>query len=327
MADRRAIVVTGASTGIGRATALRLDSAGFRVFAGVRREQDADSLRSERPGITPLLLDVTDTASISAAAATVDAAVGSSGLHGLVNNAGISGGAPVEFTTMAELRRILDVNVVGLVAATQAFLPLLRRARGRVVLIGSIGGRFAVPFLGAYSMSKAAVSALSDSLRGELRPWGIQVALIEPGSIKTPIWDKGLSGLDAQMAAWPKQAMELYGDVIPRMRRITEQTASRAIPPDRVARAVEHALTSSRARTRYVVGTDAKAQAMIRRLPDRVRDAMVAKMIGTPKQAASAAAAQHQRVDLTGAEVEVDAVGHADRPRVAVPTVEGGDDA
>lgn len=285
MAERGAVVVTGASTGIGRATALRLDSAGLRVFAGVRREEDADSLRRERPGITPLLLDVTDPDSLSNAVAAVGAAVGEAGLAGLVNNAGISGGSPTEFASIEDVRRILDVNVVGVMATTQAFLPLLRRGRGRLVCIGSIGGRFATPFLAAYSMSKSAVAAFCDCLRVELRPWGMRVALVEPGSIKTPIWDKGLTELEAQIAAWPPQAMELYGDVIPRMRRITEQTASRAIPPDRVARAVEHALTASRPRTRYVVGVDAKAQAMIRRLPDRTRDAMVARMIGSPSKA------------------------------------------
>lgn len=284
-AERGAVLVTGASTGIGRAIALRLDAAGMRVFAGVRREQDAAALRSERPGITPLLLDVTDESALRAAARAVEAEVGDAGLAGLVNNAGISGGAPVEFMPLDEMRRILEVNVMGVVATTQAFMPLVRRARGRIVCIGSIGGRFAVPFLSAYSMSKSAVSALCDSLRGELRPWGIQVSLVEPGSIKTPIWDKGLNELDETMERWPAAALELYGDAIPRMRRVTEQTASRAIPPDRVARVVEHALTASRPRTRYVVGTDAHAQAMIRRLPDRMRDAMVARMIGTPKKA------------------------------------------
>jgi NAD(P)-dependent dehydrogenase (short-subunit alcohol dehydrogenase family) len=284
-AQRRAVLVTGASTGIGRATALRLDGAGMRVFAGVRREQDAAGLRSERPGITPVLLDVTDETALRDAVRAVETEVGDAGLDGLVNNAGISGGAPAEFMPLDELRRILEVNVVGVVATTQAFLPLVRRARGRIVCIGSIGGRFSVPFLSAYSMSKASVSALCDALRGELRPWGIQVSLVEPGSIKTPIWDKGLNELDAQMSRWPAAAMELYGDVIPRMRSITEQTASRAIPADRVARVVEHALTASRPRTRYVVGADARAQAMIRRVPDRMRDAMVAKMIGAPKKA------------------------------------------
>jgi len=286
-AERGAVLVTGASTGIGRATALRLDGAGMRVFAGVRREADGEALRRERSGITPLLVDVTDTGSLQRAAAALHAALGDEGLSGLVNNAGISGGAPVEFAPLDEVRRILEVNVVGVVASTQAFLPLLRAGShpGRVVCIGSIGGRFAVPFLSAYSMSKSAVSAFCDSLRGELRPWGIQVSLVEPGSIKTPIWDKGLNGLDAQLSQWPAEANQLYGDVIPRMRRITEQTAARAIPPDRVAKVVEHALTASRPRTRYVVGADARAQAMIRRLPDRLRDVVVAKMIGTPKKA------------------------------------------
>lgn len=286
MAERQAVVVTGASTGIGRATALHLDSAGMRVFAGVRRQQDADDLRRERPGITPLLLDVTDVEQLQAAARTVEAELGpTAGLDGLVCNAGISGGAPAEFVPLADLRRMLEVNVVGVVATIQAFLPLVRRGHGRIAVMGSIGGRFAAPFLSAYSMSKSAVSALCDSLRGELRPWGIHVALIEPGSIKTPIWDKGLSELDASVKSWPPAAMELYGEVIPRMRRITEQTASRAIPPERVARMVHHALTASRPRTRYLVGADARAQAVIRRVPDRMRDAMVARMLGAPKKA------------------------------------------
>jgi NAD(P)-dependent dehydrogenase (short-subunit alcohol dehydrogenase family) len=288
MAQGGAVVVTGASTGIGRATALRLSDAGMRVFAGVRRDEDAEALRRERPAITPLRLDVTDADSLQQAVSTVATALrddGTPGLAGLVNNAGVSGGAPVEFMPLDDFRRILDVNVLGLVASTQAFLPLLRPSRGRIVCIGSIGGRFAVPFLAAYSMSKSAVSAFCDSLRGELRPWGMQVALVEPGSIKTPIWDKGMSQLDADIQRWPAAANELYGEVIPRMRKVTEQTSARAIPPERVAQAVEHALTAGRPRTRYLVGADARAQAMIRRMPDRMRDAMVARMIGTPKKA------------------------------------------
>lgn len=284
MADG-AVLVTGASTGIGRATALRLSGAGMQVFAGVRREQDAESLRRDVQGVTPLLLDVTDAQALAGAVRTVEAAVGDRGLRGVVCNAGISGGAPVEFLPLDELRRMLEVNVVGVVATAQAFLPLVRRGHGRVVCMGSIGGRFPVPFLAAYSASKAAVAALCDSMRGELRPWGIHVALIEPGSIRTPIWDKGLSEIDASMEKWPEQALSFYGDVIPRMRKITEQTASRAIPPDRVAQAVEHALTARRPRTRYIVGTDARAQAVIRRIPDRPRDFMVARMIGAPKKA------------------------------------------
>jgi NAD(P)-dependent dehydrogenase (short-subunit alcohol dehydrogenase family) len=280
-----AVVVTGASTGIGRATAERLAAAGMQVFAGVRKQKDAEALRSASPQITPLIIDVTDGETVQAAAQAVGAAVGEKGLAGVVCNAGISGGAPAEFLPLDDLRRMLEVNVVGVVATAQAFLPLVRQGRGRVVCIGSIGGRFAVPFLSAYSMTKSAVAAFCDSLRGELRPWGIHVALVEPGSIRTPIWEKGLTEIDAAMERWPAAAMDLYGDAIPRMRRITEQTSSRAIPPDRVAKAVEHALTASRPRTRYLVGADARAQAMIRRIPDRPRDAMVARMIGVPKKA------------------------------------------
>jgi NAD(P)-dependent dehydrogenase (short-subunit alcohol dehydrogenase family) len=280
-----AVVVTGASTGIGRATVQRLAGSGMQVFAGVRKQSDADALREDSPNITPLLLDVTDPEQLAAAVEEVQRQLGSNGLRGLVNNAGISGGAPTEFLPIADLRAMLEVNVIGMVATTQAFLPLLRTGKGRVVCIGSIGGRMAVPFLAAYSMSKAAVSALCDSLRGELRPWGIHVSLVEPGAIKTPIWEKGLQSVDEAQQNWPAQALQLYGDAIPRMRKITERTAAHAIPADSVAKVVEHALTASRPRTRYLVGTDARVQAMVRRVPDRARDAMVARMLGTPKQA------------------------------------------
>jgi NAD(P)-dependent dehydrogenase (short-subunit alcohol dehydrogenase family) len=280
-----AVVVTGASTGIGRATVQRLAGSGMQVFAGVRKQSDADALREDSPNITPLLLDVTDPEQLAAAVEEVQRQLGSNGLRGLVNNAGISGGAPTEFLPIDDLRAMLEVNVIGMVATTQAFLPLLRTGKGRVVCIGSIGGRMAVPFLAAYSMSKAAVSALCDSLRGELRPWGIHVSLVEPGAIKTPIWEKGLQSVDEAQQNWPAQALQLYGDAIPRMRKITERTAAHAIPADSVAKVVEHALTASRPRTRYLVGTDARVQAMVRRVPDRARDAMVARMLGTPKQA------------------------------------------
>lgn len=281
-----AVVVTGASTGIGRATTLRLAGAGFRVFAGVRKQHDADALREQSPNVSPLILDVTDAEQLAEAARQVEAEVGAGGLQGLVNNAGISGGAPTEFMPLDDLRGMFEVNVVGVVATTQAFLPLLRRgAPGRIVCIGSIGGRMSVPFLAAYGMSKAAVSALCDSLRGELRPWGIQVSLVEPGAIRTPIWEKGLRGVDESMERWPEQAIELYGEVIPTLRRTTEKTAAHAIPPENVARVVEHALTAGRPRTRYLVGVDARMQAAVRRVPDRARDALVARTIGLPRKA------------------------------------------
>jgi NAD(P)-dependent dehydrogenase (short-subunit alcohol dehydrogenase family) len=181
-----AVVITGTSTGIGRATAVRLAGMGFRVFAGVRKPADADEL-AQTPGITPLIIDVTDPAIVSAAAETVASQTGSAGLRGLVNNAGITVPGPLEFLPLDDLRRQLEVNVIGPIAVTQAFLPLLRRGRGRIINIGSIGGKMSMPFLGAYHVSKFGMEALSDSLRQELRPWGIRVSLVEPGGVSTPL--------------------------------------------------------------------------------------------------------------------------------------------
>lgn len=269
---QRNVVVTGASSGIGRATAEHLADSGWHVFAGVRKQGDADALAG--PSVTPLLLDVTDEDALRAAVRLVGERTGGR-LDGLVNNAGISLGAPVEFVDLDELRTMFEVNVVGLVATTQEFLPLLREAPGRIVCIGSISGRFAFPFLGGYAATKHAVEALCDSLRTELRPWQLPVSLVEPGNVDTAIWDKGRTDFDAKVAAWPEEARQLYGDKVPLMRRIVEQSQSHSVPPQRVARAVEHALTAPRPRTRYLVGADAYAQAILRRLPDRSRDAAV----------------------------------------------------
>jgi NAD(P)-dependent dehydrogenase (short-subunit alcohol dehydrogenase family) len=183
------VVVTGTSTGIGRATALHLDRLGYRVFAGVRRAEDAVRLRSEgSERLAPVLLDVTDIGSIEAAAKTVSAEVGERGLAGLVNNAGIVTGGPLEFVPLDELRRQLEVNTVGPVAVIQHFLPLVRRGRGRVVFVSSIGGRFSQPIVGPYCASKFALEALADALRMEVAPSGIHVSLVEPGAVKTMIF-------------------------------------------------------------------------------------------------------------------------------------------
>src|SRR5688500_9161604 len=194
MADltgRGAVVITGASTGIGRACAIDLDGRGFRVFAGVRKDEDGERLRSERPSIEPLRIDVTDAGEIAAARDRVGEEVGERGLAGLVNNAGIAVPGPLEHLPLDEIRRQLEVNVLGQIAVTQAFLPLLRTARGRIVNIGSIGGRVALPLLGPYAGSKHAMEGISDSLRRELRPWGIEVSLVRPGPIATEIWERG----------------------------------------------------------------------------------------------------------------------------------------
>jgi NAD(P)-dependent dehydrogenase (short-subunit alcohol dehydrogenase family) len=284
-ANRGAVVITGASTGIGEACAVRLDRAGYRVFAGVRKEADAQRLKqqaSER--LTPITIDVTNEPQIEAVAKTVGDAVGEAGIAGLVNNAGISINGPLEYLTSEDLRKQLEVNVVGQVAVTRAFLPLIRKAKGRIVNIGSIGGRFTTPFLGPYCASKHAMEAISDCLRQELRPWGIHVALVEPGSIATEIWQKGQSDADRMIENMPEEAMMRYGKAFEALREAATKFEAAGIPPDRVARSVEHALTAGRPRTRYIVGFDATVQRLIRDVvPDRMRDGLVASQLKLPK--------------------------------------------
>jgi NAD(P)-dependent dehydrogenase (short-subunit alcohol dehydrogenase family) len=274
-------LVTGASTGIGRATALRLDAAGWRVFAGVRREEDAEGLReagSER--LAPLILDVTDAAAIEAAAQTIGAETGAAGLDGLVNNAGIGVPGPLETIPMEDIRRQVDVNLFGHVAVTKEMLPLLRRAPGRVVFISSIGGRIAFPMNGPYHLAKFGIEAAGDVFRQELRPWGIRVAIVEPGSIATPIWERSDREIDRLLERTPATEA-LYGKQVAAMRRVTESLSARGIAPEKVARAIEHALTARRPRTRYLVGVDAKFQVRARRLiPTRVFDRIVARAAG-----------------------------------------------
>ena len=274
-------LVTGASTGIGRATALRLDRAGWRVFAGVRREEDAESLRGEgSERLEPLLLDVTDAAAVAAAAERIGAEVGKGGLDGLVNNAGIAVMGPLETIPLDEFRHQLEVNLTGQLAVTQAMLPLVRRARGRIVFVSSIGGRLALPFGGPYHASKWGVEATADCLRQELRPWGIDVVVIEPGSIDTPIWERGERAVE-EMSGVPAGQERLYGATVERFRAAVKRTADRGIAPDKVAGTIERALTASRPRTRYLVGADARAQALGRRLlPDRAFDRVVARVMG-----------------------------------------------
>jgi NAD(P)-dependent dehydrogenase (short-subunit alcohol dehydrogenase family) len=283
--DRGFIVVTGASTGIGEAAATRLAAQGFTVFAGVRKEADAERLQSKSlPGMRPLMIDVADDASVSRAATEVTAAVGDAGLQGLVNNAGVSWGGPLETQDLGEIRAMFDVNVFGLIAVTQAFLGLIRQGRGRIVNMSSVGGRMSVPFVAAYSATKFGVEAISDALRVELRPWRIKVACIEPGSIATPLWERGFEQFDRQVEKMSPEARALYGEYVPRMRKITEQSASRGIPPARVADAVEHALTAAQPRTRYLVGADALAQTAFRKVPDRARDALMGRVMGLDKR-------------------------------------------
>ena len=283
----RFVLITGASTGIGAACAMGCAGQGMTVFAGVRNPDAGAALRARGgAAIIPLELDVTEGESIERAAGMVEHHVGDAGLFGLVNNAGIAIGSPLELIPLAQLRRQLEVNVVGQIAVTQAVLPLLRRARGRIVNMGSIAGRGTIPMTGPYSASKHALEALTDALRLELYPWGIEVSIIEPGAIATPIWDKSLQiSLDVEKDI-PVETKHLYEAAAARIKETMSVAAARAIPPDAVVRAVLHALTAKRPKTRYLVGRDAKLRAlMLKWLPDRLQDWILKKVLNLPNQA------------------------------------------
>jgi NAD(P)-dependent dehydrogenase (short-subunit alcohol dehydrogenase family) len=280
-----AIVVTGASTGIGAACALDCAGRGMTVFAGVRDPRAGEALAAKGgPSLIPITIDVTDEPSIARSVEAVQLVVGEKGLGGLVNNAGIVVGSPLEVIPLSHLRKQLEVNVIGQIAVTQAFLPLLRRGRGRIVNMGSIAGRGTIPLLGPYSASKYALEALTDALRMELQPWGIQVSIIEPGAIATPIWEKSAKEAEGLEASVSSEAKALYGEAVIRIREAIDRASHRAIAPDAVVRAVHHALTASRPRTRYLVGTDAKLRAwMVKWLPDRVQDRLLVWALKYPR--------------------------------------------
>lgn len=294
----RSALVTGASTGIGRATAERLDRGGWRVFAGVRKQQDAEALvaaGSER--LVPVILDVTEPEQIEVAVNRIAEEAGA--LHGLVNNAGIAVPGPLETLPIDDFRRQIEVNLTAQVAVTQAMLPLIRRApavplsphrglrnhaaagRGRIVFLSSIGGRVAFPLAGAYHAAKFGIEAVGDVFRQELMPWDISVSIVEPGSIDTPIWERGEREADAIEARASEVQERLYGQTIAGFRRAIRGTAERGISPEKVAEAIEHALTAKRPRVRYLVGADAKVQARLGpAIPTRLWDRIVAYAMG-----------------------------------------------
>ncbi len=274
-----AVVVTGASTGIGKTCALHLDKLGFQVFAGVRKQVDAEILKSQASArLTPILLDITDVASIAAAAEIVTNAVGSLGLWGLVNNAGTAVISPLECLPIAELRQQIEVNAIAQIVVTQTFLPLLRRSQGRIVNIGSIIGKMAMPFLGANCASKFAMEAFTDVLRMELKPWGISVSIIEPSYVVTPIWEKAVATTNKAIKDLPPQAKDLYGSTLAAACESAIKSAKTGVSAELVAEAVVNALTTKRPKTRYLVGQEAKFLAvMIKFLPDRIRDWIVIK--------------------------------------------------
>jgi NAD(P)-dependent dehydrogenase (short-subunit alcohol dehydrogenase family) len=273
-----AVVVTGASTGIGRATALLLDRKGYRVFAGVRKDEDAKSLaEAASDRLNPIKIDVAKERSIASARQEVERELSSDGLVGLVNNAGVGGGGPIEAISIDDFRDVLEVNLVGQLAVTQAFLPMIRKAKGTVVFVSSIGGRVASPFMSPYNSSKFGIEALGESLRHEVKPWGIDVVIVEPGSIDTEIWGKGQETMRDRISKMPEEPRRLYGKQLSRFGEVIQETASRGIAPEKVAKVIHKAIRSDKPRYRYLVGTDAKIGA---RLKDALPDRTFARLVG-----------------------------------------------
>ena len=278
MSARGTVIVTGTSSGIGRACAEDLARRGFRVLAGVRKEADAEAVRALAPDrIEPLMLDVTDLDAIAA----LPERVGPEGLAGLVNNAGMSYAGPLEHLPIEDVKQQLDVMLLAPFAITKALIPALRHARGRVVMIGSIGGRTSLPFMGPYNAAKAGIDGFANSLRPELQPFGIHVALIEPGAIKTDIWRRGIQAGDELLESMSDEAKRDYGARVEALRKTAQESEARGVPPQKVADAVAHALTAGKPRTRYLIGVDARVQALLRAaLPDRALDKVVGRLSG-----------------------------------------------
>jgi NAD(P)-dependent dehydrogenase (short-subunit alcohol dehydrogenase family) len=276
------VLVTGAARGIGRATALRMAGAGWDVVAGVRREQDGDELARAGAGrISSVVLDITDEQQI----ASLDQALPSS-LDAVVNNAGIAVAGPLEAVPAAELRRQLEVNVVGQAAVTQAVLPCLRESRGRIVFVSSVSGRVATPMFAPYNASKFALEGMADALRMELAPWGIRVVLVEPAQTDTDLWRNAEQTYEQTVAAMAPHHRELYAKHLEGMRKAIPISQRMAAPVDGVAATVERALTASRPRARYVVGANARVQATLGAItPTAALDRILSKGLGVPRRA------------------------------------------
>jgi len=272
----RSVLITGSSTGIGRAAANRLATHGWRVLAGVRSDADAAALAGEPGEVIPVRLDVADEESIAVAAATVAERCDGK-LEGLVSSAGVAVPGPLETVPLAELRRVLEVNVVGQIAVVQAMAPMLRRGRGRILLVGSIGGRIAFPYAGPYHASKFALEGIADTLRAELRPQGVGVALLEPGPISTPIWEKARAEVRELRAGLSGEARELYAEPLERFEDKLRSADRGGDEVEKVAAKVAEALQGSGAR--YPVGRGVRTLITLRSLlPDAVFDRIAGRV-------------------------------------------------
>jgi len=268
-----AVLVTGASRGLGRSISMALNARGYRVFAGVRKPTDADSLRNASDGqISPIILDVTQMESVAAAFQVVSAEIGDTGLAGLVNNAGVLVFGPVEEVPIRVVEEQFRVNLFGVIGVTQRFLPLLRRARGRIVNMSSINGLISMPFFGIYSASKFALEAISDALRMELQPWGISVSIVEPGLAASNIRGTGVQQWNENLQLLSAEQRKLYEPLLEKSREIIASFERTAAGHEHVTRAVLDALTSEAPQTRSMVGPDVSQWGEMLKLPDIERD-------------------------------------------------------
>lgn len=277
---RSTVLISGASTGIGQCCALRLAQSGFQVFAGYRQPEAQKTLSALHPAIHPIQLDITSKQSIASAFDQIQESLQGKSFQGLINNAGIVIGGPLESISPERWREQLEVNLIGHIAVTQAFLPLLRESKGRIVNMGSVAGIQALPFVSPYSVSKFGLGVISDALRVELRPWGIQVALIEPGSIQTPIWEKSRLTLETELENWPAELKTLYGSAMRQVKEASLRSGEKGISPTEVANAVLHALTAGCPKARYPIGNDAQFRRYFSWLPDRLKDWIITRKLG-----------------------------------------------
>lgn len=270
---QKLIVVTGASTGLGASTARELARRGFHVLAGVRRDGDAEAVRST--GVEPVILDITESAQIEALAARV--AEDPRPLHALVNNAGVQVNAPVEALPMARWRRVFEVNLFGHIAVTQALLPELLRGKGRVINISSVGGKVAMATYGAYAGAKFALEAVSDSLRREIAPLGVQVVVVQPGGVRTEMAARGIATANELASGMTPEHAERYGDLVLANNAFMTAGTTAGLTADAAALVVAKAVTARRPRTRYTVGRDAAlVMRLARILSDRTLDRVLA---------------------------------------------------
>jgi NAD(P)-dependent dehydrogenase (short-subunit alcohol dehydrogenase family) len=278
----RSVVITGASRGIGRTTALLLDRSGFKVFAGVRRPEDGEQLvRKSKGNIFPVVLDVTKQDTVDSAAVRIADVLRNSGLWGLVNNAGIAVAGPMEFMPMERIREQFEINFFGQISVTQIFLPLIRQGKGRIVNISSKEGILAMPLVGPYCASKFALEAFSDALRLELKQWDIPVSIIQPGSIATQIIEQSISSAEECVRDLPRHAGELYNECFIAARKTAAKVLKTAIPPDKVAGTILKALTDKKPKSRYTVGIDAGALSIMKKfLSDNMMDKIILKQMG-----------------------------------------------